>query len=97
MATWKVVDMERNAADGGVTTVHWDVTEVDGDYSARVYGSEGFEYDASAPDFIAYDSLTEDFVLHWVWNNVDKAEIEAKLAADIANQKNPTEESGVPW
>jgi hypothetical protein len=97
MATWKVVDMERNTADGGVTVVHWDVTEVDGDYSARVYGSVGLEYDASDPAFIPYDQLTENDVIVWVWTQVNKIETETNLANDIAAQKNPTKESGTPW
>lgn len=97
MATWKVVDMERNTADGGVTVVHWDATEVDGDYSARVYGSVGLEYDASDPAFIPYDQLTENDVIVWVWTQVNKIETETNLANDIAAQKNPVKESGIPW
>ena len=100
MATWKVVDMERNTADGGVVVVHWDVTEVDGDYSARNYGSTGFEYDASSPDFVPYADLTETEVIQWVKDAMgaeEVAAIDTRLAEDIANQKNPTEESGVPW
>ena len=58
MATWTIANLERNVADGGVTVAHWRVTEVDGDYSASSYGTVGFTPDASADDFVAYDSLT---------------------------------------
>jgi len=100
MATWKVVQMDRNTADGGVTTVHWDVTEVDGDYSARVYSSESFDPDASDANFVAYADLTEATVIQWVKDALGADEvtaIETKLSADIAEQKAPAQESGVPW
>ena len=100
MSTWRVVQMDRNTADGGVTTVHWDVTEVDGDYSARIYGSESFEPNASDENFIAYADLTEATVVQWVKDALgadEVTEIESKLTADIADQKAPAQESGVPW
>jgi hypothetical protein len=98
MATWTIATLEHNVADGGVTVAHWRVTEVDGDYSASAYGTCGFTYDASSPDFTPYDQLTQDQVLGWCWaNGVDKDGIEASLAANINDQKNPTTADGVPW
>jgi hypothetical protein len=100
MATWKVVDMEHNTADGGVVTVHWDVTEVDGDYSSRVYGSVGLEYDASDASFVPYADLTEATVIQWVKDSMGADEVtamETRLTDDIAAQQAPTQESGVPW
>jgi hypothetical protein len=46
---------------------------------------------------VAYDNLTEDFVLHWVWHQIDKDETEAALAAKIDADKNPVSASGTPW
>jgi len=98
MATWTIANLEHNVADGGVTVAHWRVSEVDGDYSASAYGTCGFTYDASSPDFTPYDQLTQDQVLGWCWNDgVDKDGIEASLAANINDQKNPTQANGVPW
>ena len=57
----------------------------------------GFTPDASADGFIAFDSLTEANVLGWVYEEVDQAETEAALAADIAGQKTPVTTDGVPW
>jgi hypothetical protein len=94
---WKIVTCEHEVATGGITVAHWECIAVDGDYTARVYGSCGFTPDASAPDFVAYDSLTEDFVLHWVWHQIDKDETEAALAAKIDADKNPVSASGTPW
>ena len=105
MATWTIANLERNVADGGVTVAHWRVTETEtvgsGDdavtYSASSYGTVGFTPDADADGFIAYDSLTEADVLGWVYEEVDQAETEAALAADIAGQKTPVTTDGVPW
>jgi hypothetical protein len=36
-------------------------------------------------------------VLGWVHAEVDQAETEAALAADIAGQKTPVTSNGVPW
>ena len=98
MATWTIATLEHNVADGGVTVAHWRVSEVDGDYSASAYGTCGFTYDASSPDFTPYDDLTETQVLGWCWSNgVDQDGIEASLAAKIESDKNPTQANGVPW
>ena len=105
MATWTIANLERNVADGGVTVAHWRVTETEtvgeGDdavtYSASSYGTVGFTPDPTAPDYIAYDSLTEANVLGWVWESVDQSVTEAALTAKIEADKNPTSGSGVPW
>ena len=95
---WTIAQLERNTADGGVIVAHWRVTAVDGDYSASAYGTAGFTYDASAPDFTPYDSLTEEMVLGWVWaDGVDKDATEEALAAKIEADKNPVTAAGVPW
>jgi hypothetical protein len=105
MATWTIANLERNVADGGVIVAHWRVTETEtvgeGDdavtYSASSYGTVGFTPDADADGFISFDALTEANVLGWVYEEVDQAETEAALAADIAGQKTPVTTDGVPW
>ena len=96
--TWTISTLERELSDGGVIVAHWRATDVDGDYSASSYGTCGFTYDASSPDFTPYDDLTESQVLGWCWaNGVDQSAIEASLAAKIESDKNPTQANGVPW
>ena len=101
MATWTIANLERNVADGGVIVAHWRVTESEtvgeDTYTASSYGTCGFTPDASAEDFIAYDDLTEEVVMGWVHAEVDQAETEAALTANIAEQKTPTTADGKPW
>jgi len=93
MFNWTVLNLDRKTEDGFVTTAHWNVTATDGDFSASAYGSVGFSGDLTTP----YEDLTEEQVLGWVWEQIDKAEIESNLAAQINAQKNPVSATGVPW
>jgi len=105
MATWTIANLERNVADGGVTVAHWRVTESEtvgtGDdavtHTASSSGTVGFTPDADADDFVAYDSLTEEVVMGWVWESVNQEETEAALTANIETQKNPVSADGMPW
>lgn len=96
---WTITQLERQTDTGGVITAHWRVTAVDGDYTASAYSTVGFTPDASAPDFVPFDQLTEADVLGWVWasEDMDKDEMEANLAAKIEADKNPTTATGTPW
>lgn len=90
---WKIVDLERNIADGFVTVAHWTATAVDGNHSADTYGCVGWRGDPVIP----YEQLTEAMVLDWVWRSVDKEAKESSLMSRVERQKNPVKASGVPW
>jgi len=90
---WQIVQLDRKTANGFVTTAHWTCTATDGDFSANAYGSVGFSGDLVTP----YENLTQEQVLGWVWEQIDKAEIEANLTKQIQAQKNPVSVAGVPW
>jgi hypothetical protein len=92
--TWTIAQLDRQTSDGLVTTAHWRVDAVDGEYSAGSYGTVGFE---RGDTFIAYDSLTETQVIAWVKDKLDVEEIEAGLQAQIDAQKAPVTATGVPW
>ena len=97
MTTWTISTLERELSDGGVVVAHWRATLVDGEHSASSYGTCGFTPDPSSPDWVDYDSITEDMALGWCWAELDKDAIEASLAAKIEADKNPTKGVGVPW
>lgn len=99
--TWKILELERNSADGGVVTAHWNCTGVDADTeeSANIYGTDSFQPDATDPDFISFESLTEEDVLGWIWakEDFDKEGKEAAIAGQIDAKLNPVVSKGLPW
>ena len=94
---WSIANLERNTADGGVVVAHWRVTAEDGKYTASSYGTQSFTPDASADDFIAYDSLTEATVIGWVQAEMDVEATQEALQANIDAQKTPATLTGTPW
>ena len=86
--------LERTTADDVVTTVHWNASVVDGDYSASTYGTQSFTRDSDSPTLVPFADLTEAVVVGWL--TLDSG-LEANLLAQIAEQKAPTAASGVPW
>lgn len=95
--TWTIAQLERNTADGGVTVAHWRCEGADGEATGSSYGTTSWTPDPSASDFIAFDSLTQDNVLAWVWNTVVRTDVEASIADKINAELNPTTTAGVPW
>ena len=92
---WVITVTDYNISTGFIFCAHWTATAVDGDYTASVYSTCGF---AAATPSIPYASVTEAEVLDWCWaNGVDKTAVEARLASQIALQKNPVTATGVPW
>jgi hypothetical protein len=93
--TWNISQLDRQTSDGFVYQVHWQATAVDGDYSASTYATCSW---SDGTPTVAYDQLTPETVLGWIWaNGVDKDAVEASLAAQIEAKKNPTTATGVPW
>ena len=96
MATWKISSLDRNTADGFVTTAHWTCSDVDGEFSGSVYGSVGLTGELTIP----YESLTEEVVIGWVKSAMGQETVaahEAAVAAQIAAAKAPVVSAGVPW
>jgi hypothetical protein len=92
--TWTINQLDRQTADGLVTTAHWRVDAVDGEHTAGSYGSVSFERGTS---FTAYNSLTEAQVIAWVKDKLEVAEIEASLQSQINAKKTPVTSTGLPW
>jgi hypothetical protein len=92
--TWNVVQMDRKSADGFVTTVHYNVLAVDGEFTASTYGTVGYTEEGA---FTPYSQLTEAVVVGWVKDSLGQETVEEALAAQIEAQKNPVSESGLPW
>ena len=93
--TWQVVQMDRQVADGFVTTVHYNVSAVDGEFTSSTYGTVGFTQEEM--DYVPFEQLTQEQVIGWVQDSLGKDKVEAALATQIEAQKNPVSESGLPW
>jgi hypothetical protein len=91
---WTITNLDRNTADGFVTTAHWTASAVDGEHTASVYSTVSWPVDEPQ---IPYDNLTAQIVLEWVWKSVDKTATEAALLEQINIKKNPVTASGRPW
>jgi len=92
---WTSSNLDRKIETGFVYQVHWQATAVDGEHSASVYATCSW---ADGTPTVAYDQLTQETVLGWIWaNGVDKDAVESSLAAQIEAKKNPTTATGVPW
>jgi hypothetical protein len=92
--TYTINNLDRLTSTDYVTTVHYNVTKVDGEFSASIYGTINFP--ADTPE-TPYASLTKAQVIEWVKDKLGEEVIEASLAAQIAAQKNPTTATGMPW
>tara|TARA_R100000654_G_scaffold8858_2_gene20573 strand:+ start:12830 stop:13180 length:351 start_codon:yes stop_codon:yes gene_type:complete len=111
--TWKINQMQRTTADGGVTEVRWECTGTeknsDDDVIARAVegGKYTCTYDASGSGFIKYDDLKESDVIGWVKSACNAQEdefmkvdtIEKRLTDKCAAQieKANTKSTGIPW
>ncbi len=96
--TWKINTLEyTNDNDKGVVTAHWDCTLLEGEYSARRYGSCSFQPDPTSKGYVPFEDLTEEMVIGWVQATLDVEAMEASLLAQIEEQKNPKTLKGNPW
>jgi hypothetical protein len=97
MTNWKILTLDRDTADGFVTTAHWIASQTDGDFSASTYSTVSFiKGGAMAP----YAKLTEETVIGWVKSSLGAegvAAVDAALAAQIAEKKAPKKAAGTPW
>jgi hypothetical protein len=94
MTTWTINQLDRNTSNGFVTTVHYSISKVDGDFTASTYGTIGFE--AGTPT-TPFEALTEAQVITWVKDKLGEEVVEAALTAQIEAQRNPVQASGLPW
>ena len=94
MTNWTISTMEREVSNGFVITAHWQATATDGDYTASTYSTCSW---ADGTPTVPYADLTQETVLGWVWESVDKQATEDALAANIELQKNPVTAQGTPW
>ena len=92
---WNIVQTDYNTSDKFITTVHYNVSAVDEEYTASTYGTVGYTQEEG--DYTPYNELTQEQVIGWVQTSLGKEAVEESLTAQIYAQKNPVTESGLPW
>tara|TARA_R100001086_G_scaffold226708_1_gene145522 strand:+ start:46 stop:378 length:333 start_codon:yes stop_codon:yes gene_type:complete len=110
MPTWRIVQLERNNKNphkDGVIVCHWECLDSEKTgtdpneviHYGRMYGSLSFEPNSAKDDYVKFKDLTEEIAISWVHGHesIDKSEIEASVAAQIADSKSPKVTTGVPW
>ena len=97
MATfeWRVANMER-AQDDYITIVHWRCDGVEGEHSIGAYGTVSFNQEEDE-EIIAFADLTEELVKGWMFEKLNKEEVEAAVQAKLDELANPPLISGLPW
>ena len=80
-----------------VFTLHWSCNATDGTYNASIYSTCGVTYVAGTP-YTPYANLTQEQVLNWLWESVDKTATQTALDSMIESQINPTVVTpALPW
>lgn len=94
--TWKVTNLQHYRSYQGqenvVFKVFWscigEETVGEETYQSSWNSKSLLEIDLNE-SFTAFDQLTEEQVLNWVWGKVNKTEIEINVQTDLDNQKAP--------
>jgi len=103
-AEWVIVQVDSLNSVGDksdvVNVVHWECRDVSEENClGREYGSVAVPTD-DLDDFVEYGSLTEDITLGWVKDIMGDdlvEQTEDRVEAQVAEQKNPTQKTGLPW
>jgi hypothetical protein len=102
--TWEVTNLYTIATTEPdyVVTALYNVTGVDGEYTASLSNSAQFEV-SSEGDFIPYADLTNEIIIGWVQEQLGVdgvANLEACIQGQIDSQINPPvspENTPLPW
>jgi hypothetical protein len=97
---WTISQLDCKPVEGDLTnvviTAHWRCTGEQDGFTASVYGTCGFG--APGEPFVAYDDLTLNQVLGWVWDKVDQSATEAAVQGALDQQINPpVVNPPLPW
>ena len=94
---WEIVQMQNRIADEGVFYVEWYCYATKDSYQKCLKGTVNFNPDPTSGGFTPLNDLTEDQVLGWVWNQVDKSTVEQQVTAMLEEAMNPSVDYTLPW
>lgn len=104
---WFIENMRNISTTGGVFEVTWycsvtrskrDVQDQEHTYEMIDHGIAEFTPVPDDESFASLSDLTEEQVLGWVWQTIDKTEVEQRLEQDIQTSyfDNTTDDT-MPW
>ena len=94
MIKWNIENLDRKSNNGYVTTIHWRAILQEEDKVVSNYNTVSFK---DGEPIIPFENLTKETILGWLFNNINKEEIESKLKKELEQLKNPVIKSGLPW
>ncbi len=86
--------LNREAATGIITTVHWSASKTSGEHTASSYGSVGL---TAGDSIIPFADVTEANVQAWLGTALDLTAMEAALDAQLNDLAAPAVLDGLPW
>lgn len=92
---WSIQNMERTP-EQYITIVHWRCDGVEGEHSIGAYGTVNFTQE-EGEEIIPFADLTPELVTGWMFEKLNKEEIEAAVQAKLDELANPPLVSGLPW
>lgn len=98
--TWKIDELKRDPKTGVVKIAYWGCLGVDEETENSVHmnGNHALlSNDPNNPTFIPFENLTQEQVLNWVWQVLNKDKMESYIAQQIDTKNNPPLVPGVPW
>ena len=102
--TWKIAQLKRVPDTGLVTQVTYIMNFKLESETDRKVGSVTLTGDASDPNFIPYENLTEEGVVAWVQAELGASEIstietefQTRLQEKLDKKNNPESLTGLPW
>jgi hypothetical protein len=98
---WKITNITSNKNDGAVILAEW-ICYAKKDLNSEILGAsrEGvleFVANPTSSNFIPFNEVQESDVLNWVWNKVDKADIENQLKTQLNNFNTNNTQEIIPW
>ena len=92
---WVIQNLERTPEEY-ITIAHWRCDGVNDTHSTGAYGTVAFNQE-EGEEIIPFDQLTPEIVWPWVYEKLNKEEVEAAVQAKLDELANPPLISGLPW
>lgn len=98
MIKWSITNMESYKDTGIVLSANWVCSNSKDKFTVTRSGKSIFNEPSDT--LIAYDKLTEEIVLNWVWidGGIDKTLVEASVTQELQGLVNPIlVKNPLPW